>query len=349
MDTPASTRRTLVRFATPLFALAALGAAVFAQARPLMCGDTLYQSIKLVADLRCGPGQDGLTIGAGGVRIDLNGYSILGTSDFTVAVRSWYFNGVEIVGPGRIEGFQYIAFLGDGHGHRVSGIETRDGNLALYNSSDSTVEGNRLSTLYVLSRPGGQATGNLVTNNEFMPGTVFPSFADAIVLSGCDTAGNRVTGNSQPRTPNPNYGSSVVLMDGAHDNDISRNTLSWKLFLGSGASYNRVSGNVISIDAATSVGVQLAAQYSDCMGGPAGPLRNVIEDNEIHDSNFGIFVHGGFGVMTTRNTFRGNVIGKPTQAGISFGPFSDRNDGRGNTVIGPVPYAIDDGTRNLWP
>jgi hypothetical protein len=353
MATPASPRKTLARFATPLFALAALGAAVSAQARPpLVCGDILFQSVTLTDNLICGPGQDGLTIGADGVRIDLNGFTIEGTADpATAGVSSRGFNGVEIVGPGRIQGFEWAAFLGEGHGHRVKGIETRSGNVLLYDSSDSTVERNRLSGLGVMSSPTGRATGNLVSGNELTPNWAFPAYAyGMVVLSGCGTAENLVTGNSQPLAPNPDQGSSVILMEGAHDNTISRNTLTRRLFIGGAASANVVSGNVISVDVDEHAGVELGTEFSNCAGGVfVGPRKNMIVENEINEGAYGIFVHGGFGVAATRNTFRGNVISNPKYAGIWFGYLSDGNDGRKNKVIGRIPYAIDDGTGNLWP
>jgi len=338
------------RFFVPLLAALALGAAASAQARPPICGDTLYQSIVLQADLVCGPGQTGLIIVDNGVRIDLNGFSIRGTGNqLNVGVYSYGYDRVEIVGPGSIEGFEWATFLSTGSRHRVSDLKVPAGTVILFNLSDSTVEHNRLASVMLQSGGGGRSTATWIASNEFILDPAY-SFSTAIGLYGCETAGNVVADNNQPWVNYAHAAYSVQVGDGAHDNEIQGNTVTRRLSVEGGAHSNRVSRNVLAMDGTGQNGLELWTTASNCAGGvPSAPFKNVFVDNKIFDAGYGISLWGTPGAPVADNEFHSNTIMKPMWAGMRFGPDTKANDARGNSVIGRVPYAIDQGTGNLWP
>ncbi|MCB1564608.1 MAG: hypothetical protein KDI78_03055, partial [Xanthomonadales bacterium] len=84
---------------------AALSFGARAEASPLRCGDVIDQDVTLSADLHCASGESALTVTRSGVRIDLNGHTISGTSR-SDGIDVIDARDVSIVGPGRIEGFR---------------------------------------------------------------------------------------------------------------------------------------------------------------------------------------------------------------------------------------------------
>jgi hypothetical protein len=338
-------------------ALAAAALAILASesAFALRCGDVLYQSVTLSGDVICAPTEDGLIVGADGVRVDLNGFTIQGSTSSiwaTTGIMSLNHSGTEIVGPGRIQDFNATIVLRDGGKHRVSGVTAFRGEVSLINVSDSVVEGSELSRLSVGTAAGGKAYWNRVEDNDFFPApNPNPNIIDtSIQLAGCGTEKNVVTGNRMaapsPKGP-PGFG--LMIFGNASNNQVTRNTFTRTVFLGGGALGNEVSGNVITATAQPGMaGVEIQTMGSSCLrGGWMGASNNVIRENEITDGEYGVAFRSLPGASNFGNEIRGNKI-SARNAGLAFSTWSDNNDGRQNRVNAPV-YAIDFGAGNLWP
>ncbi len=334
-------------------AFAALAAVVPAHAAPLLCGTTVTSSVTLTADLVCLPGFDGLVIGADNVRIDLNGFTISGpyttANPFGLAtgVSSLGFENVQIVGPGRISGFYYSVDVDGGYNHLISGIDAISDSfysVALRNSSGSTVEGNQISTLELTSDPGFKTNSNKIVGNNVHPGG---ARGGQIIVAGCETADNMVANNSI--SPD-DWVPAVILYDGANANQIVKNKIMGGKVLLWGVSNNMIAGNSFRLNPLVSAGVDLQANATPCAGGAILPSSgNIVRGNQIRDGQFGVSIDGRQGASSSRNVITGNTFTSQVYAGMSFGAWSDNNDGRGNTYVNISNVPFDIGTGNLWP
>jgi hypothetical protein len=338
-------------------ALAAAALAILAgqPALALRCGDVLYQSVTLTGDVICAPDEYGLIVGADAVRVDLNGFTIQGSTasiGYTAGIMSLNHSGTQIVGPGSIQDFSTTIGFRDGGKHRVSGVTAFRGEVMLTNVSDSVVEGSELSRLSVGTAAGGKAYWNRVENNDFFPApNPNPNVIDtSIQLAGCGTEKNVVTGNRMaapsPKGP-PGFG--LMIFGNASNNQVTRNTFTRSVFLAGGATGNEVSANVIMATAQPGMaGVEIQTMASSCLGGGwMGASDNVILENEISDGEYGVAFRSLPGASNFGNEIRGNKI-SARNAGLAFSTWSDNNDGRQNRVSARV-YAIDYGAGNLWP
>ena len=338
-------------------ALAAAALAILASesAFALRCGDVLYQSVTLSGDVICAPDEYGLIVGADGVRVDLNGFTIQGSTasiGYTAGIMSINHSGTEIVGPGSIQDFNNTIVLRDGGKHRVSGVTAFRGEVSLINVSDSVVERSALSRLSVGTAFVGKAYWNRVEDNDFFPApNPNPNIIDtSIQLAGCGTEKNVVTNNRMaapsPKAP-PGFG--LMIFANASNNQVTRNAFTRSVLLGGGALGNEVSGNVITATAQTLLaGVEIQAMNVGCQGGVLmGASNNVIRENEIKDGEYGVAFRSLPGASCFGNEVRGNAI-TARNAGLAFSTGSNFNDGRQNHVQAPV-RAIDYGTGNLWP
>jgi hypothetical protein len=336
---------------------AALACLPASAAPGVACGTTLYGPVTLTADVVCPAGVDGLIIGDHKVRIELNGFSIVGP--FTAAaptlpaigIRSSGYWGVQIVGPGEIVGFKRLIDIEGGGNHLVSGIRAMADSgmsVSLRNGSGSLVETSRLSSVEIVSRRGGRATANRIIGNDVGPDPGMP--AGGIDLLGCDTADNVVAANSI----DPHDRDAVVLDNGAHSNQILKNKIVGGEIYLHGASNNLIEGNMIRNTGVYGyAGVQI--ESSDvpvaCAGGVVLPgSKNIVRGNGVRGGGFGALIDDTtLSVWSSGNQVTGNTFIDQTHAGLVFGYGAIDNDGRGNTYVGVAPPVYDFPMRNLWP
>jgi hypothetical protein len=325
-----------------MFSLVAVLAAVPAHAAPV-CGNTLYGPVVLTEDAVCPPGVDGFIIGNSNVRIDLNGYAIIGPDTAgTTGVRSSGFDGVQIMGPGRIEGFERSVAIEGGVDHSISkiiAVTAWNYAISLRNSSYSLIERNRFAFLEITSDSKYRATGNRVVGNDVGSDQV-GAYA-GILLHGCDTTDNVVADNSIA----PNYGGGVSLDDGTNNNRVIGNQIALGQVRVVGSSDNLIQGNAIQNDAVMGAGVYIANTSGwFCNPGKVLPARrNVVQGNRIHGGQVGVFVYSG-----TENQIKKNKFYDHTRWALFFYTHAVNNDARGNSYINTV-IAEDHGSGNLWP
>lgn len=322
-----------------LAAAIAAGASAHAQA----CGATLYGSVSLTADMVCPAGVDGLVIGDHNLRIDLNGYAITSPNSVgTRGVRSSGFNGIKIVGPGRIMGFDTSVMIDGGDNHEIreidaDGVSTIGGRIAiwLHNTSGSVVEKSRVGVVDLGAYPGYSATANRIVGND----------ADTINVWGCQTYKNVIADNAiHPAT----QFMAVALADGAKSNQVIANKIvSGTVWLG-GSSENLVADNIIMNAVYPSwifAGVIIGHYPATCAGGAqVDAIHNVVSGNTITGGQVGVLMATG----SRYNQIANNKLYDQLAVGLRFDVNSDDNDGRGNGYRVPIPV-VDLGLRNLWP
>jgi len=114
---------------------AALVLPAAAAAQPPTCGETLFSSVTLHADMNCS-NSDGLVVGAGGITINLNNFTIRSTtSDFNGIDNGGGFNRVTVEN-GTVTGF------GDG----VYYDSTNRGAITNVTASTTVKRGSRSTT-----------------------------------------------------------------------------------------------------------------------------------------------------------------------------------------------------------
>jgi hypothetical protein len=325
-----------------------LVAGVPAQAAPsLACGTTLYASVTLTADVVCAPGQpDGLIVGDHKVRIDLNGYSILGSTTspgFPAGIRSSGFERVQIVGPGLITGFASPIDIEGGNGHLISDVDAIQewgSPVSVRNASGAVIQNSRITRLEIASDPGYRATANQVIGNEI--GTDPGLGGGGVTLRGCDTADNMVAHN---RIGADNK-HAVDIYDGAHSNQVLKNKMELGQVFLLAASNNMIADNTFRLGRMTFAAVQIESNWSSvqCAGGVFLPSdKNIVRGNQVRSGDYSVWI-GGSANLVTGNTFSG-----PTYAGLLFGPGANANDASGNTYVNVPVIAYDFGSGNLWP
>lgn len=330
--------RTSLNLLLLVIAIAATG---IARAQTPPCGTTLYGPVVFDADMVCPPGMDGLIVGDHNIRIDLNGYAVT-TSNSVGArgIRSTGFDGVKIVGPGKIRGFFTSVMIAGGNR-----LEIRDIDVAGYgtwmwlrNMSGSVIERNRLEVLDLASDSGYRASANQIVGND----------ADSIRLHGCQTDGNTVSDNDiHPATQ-----FQAVHLNGADGNQIVGNRIVEGSVWLAAASANIVADNSIVNVLSNSriyAGVILAEDPLSCAGSFMGTAAgNTLRGNAIKGGAVGILMAAG----SNKSKIVGNWIEGQRLAGISFYVGSNDNYARGNWYgNSPAPYVpvADAGQGNQWP
>ena len=88
----------------------------------LSCGQVIKQSVKLTANLDCKT--DGIIVGADGITIDLNGFTLNGPGEKSSKVGVMFADndGVTVQGPGTIENFQAGALFSGGEDNKISKV-----------------------------------------------------------------------------------------------------------------------------------------------------------------------------------------------------------------------------------
>lgn len=359
-----------------LFSLAAVVASVPAHA--VVCGDTLYGPVTLTADVVCGAGHDGLFIGAHRVRIELNGFSIIGPYTFAAptapatGVISFGFERVQIVGPGSITGFERPVDIDGGYNHLISDVEiVAESGLpvSVRNASGAVIERSRITAIEIASDKGTRATANRIIRNDV--GQRDPALpGGGIFLRGCGTADNMVASNyvDPGHAGVGAFGArhAINLVDGAHSNQVLKNRILAGDVLIAGSSNNMVAGNDLDNQGAPygQVGLNIQASWQPvaCAGGDfISSNKNIVRDNRVRGGDIGLLIDGyGVAHPTNPNAIlitawsSANLVNKNTFEDIGFlallfGSGAGNNDALYNNYINVFQLAQDHGVGNLWP
>ena len=338
-----------------LLGLATLLAAVAAHAQVLRCGTLVTARVTLTSDVVCGPGQDGLIVGAHDVRINLNGFSIRGPwtaanpTGPAIGVQSAGYERVTLVGPGTIEGFERAVQIEGGVSHVVSGITavTESGlPVSVRDASGVRVEFNRMNAFELVSTRGAKAVGNHIVGNDISPPGI-PASA-GVQLNGCGTADNVVAGNHvDARTRD-----AILLTEGAHANQVLDNEVVDGEIALDGTSNNLVARNLVANKTYGYTGVFIDASRHPvrCAGDYLVARRNIVRENRFEGGTVGVIVDNHLNTkVDAYNLVTGNTFSGLTTVALLFGPGSRLNDGRANTYVNNFADTYDYGYRNLWP
>ena len=344
-----------ISFKSLLFVVAIV-AGVPAQAAPqLACGTTLYAPVTLAADVICQSGVDGLIIGNDKVRIELNGFSIVGPYTFAqpshpaTGVVSSGFERVQIIGPGTITGFLRPVDIDGGNNHLISGvvIVAESGlPVSLRNGSGSVVETSRITAVEIASDPGFRATANRIVGNDIGPDPGLPG--GGISLSGCGTADNMVAYNGT----RPGAWHTITLDGGANANQVLGNKIELGQVYLAGASNNMIADNSIMNYGTPYAGVQIESSVLPVACARGRVLRgskNIVRRNRVYGGAFGVLIGDAGPPVSSDNLVTGNTFSDQTYSGLIFSAAAANNDARVNTYINVPLIAYDFGVGNLWP
>jgi parallel beta-helix repeat protein len=189
------------------------------------CGQIVTEDVTLTSDLDCGNGE-GLIVGASGVTINLNGYSISSGDDASSEDLSMDYDGssgilvsnaddVAITGLGEIIGFDRgVTFMGSSGG-QVTDLQLADNGIGVLMSgstgtelSRNTITNNGIAAISDSSNEGVVAFNQIVANVE-----------NGILLLGSDdnvVAANNMFGNGE---------NGIYLDILSNDNTVDYNTV----------------------------------------------------------------------------------------------------------------------------
>ena len=262
---------------------AALSFGARAEASPLRCGDVIDQDVTLSADLHCASGESALTVTRSGVRIDLNGHTISGTSRSdgidVIGARD-----VSIVGPGRIEGFRAGVYAVRTQRLALSTIEfdnldtgallIHSGSVDLRDSRFNDIGGIAVNVMQPQLGPLNNAGGHLMLDNQFA------NVGSGIQLCGVDTGHALIQRNRFEQVRD--YG--IHVADGSSGNRIEDNHfegVSQTAIELQASSRNRVTGNHI---ADGRFGVSMSPRsggFCETGGGLPTVFANDVSENEF--------------------------------------------------------------------
>jgi len=138
----------------------------------LSCGQVIKQSVKLTANLDCKT--DGLIVGADGITIDLNGFTLTGPGDKSSKVGVMFADndGVTVQGPGTIENFQAGALFSGGEDNKISKVTFMNNEIAIFETGakNTAIEDNSIfdNSIGVAahSSSGSKLNTNLFKSND---------------------------------------------------------------------------------------------------------------------------------------------------------------------------------------
>ncbi|MGN6614683.1 MAG: right-handed parallel beta-helix repeat-containing protein [Candidatus Nitrosocosmicus sp.] len=150
------------------------------------CGQVIRGNVKLVSNLICNT--DGLIVGTGDIKIDLNGFSIMGPGKNSnkVGIMVGGQTNVNIIGYGSISGFQSGIYVAGSKGIKTENLNLNNNKIAVYitGTSSANINGNMLNnnTIGIASHSNNQTTikYNLLNEND-LSGITFINSADSII------------------------------------------------------------------------------------------------------------------------------------------------------------------------
>jgi len=155
----------------------------------LSCGQVIKQSVKLTANLDCKT--DGLIVGADGITIDLNGFTLNGPGEKSSKVGVMFADndGVTVQGPGTIENFQAGALFSGGEDNKISRVTFTENEIAVFQTGsknivieDNLMFGNSIGVA-AHSSSGSKLTTNLFKGNDLAGVTLVNSAGNALTMN----------------------------------------------------------------------------------------------------------------------------------------------------------------------
>ncbi len=155
----------------------------------LSCGQVIKQSVKLTANLDCKT--DGIIVGADGITIDLNGFTISGPGEKSSKVGIMFADNddVTVQGPGTIKSFQAGALFSGGQDNKISRVTFTENEIAIFEtgSKNVVIEDNLLfeNSIGVAahSSSGSKLTTNLFKSNDLAGVTLVNSASNELVMN----------------------------------------------------------------------------------------------------------------------------------------------------------------------
>lgn len=286
-------RRTLVSIAAAALLSAGLVVgATPASAGHVTCGQTI--TVDTTLDSNVGPCSTGLVIGANNVTLDLNGFTLSGTT------ATGEGPGVDITGR--------------------TGVTVRNGTITQFDAGVAITggSGNTVTSLSLVDNRGSgggdfgdgvavfSSTGNTISHNRVHNNGPFSGIS-LIRSSNNLIEHNQIVGNNQ--SP---FNTSGIRVENVGFNASNSNTIRHNLVQGSGLDgiqlFAGASDNVVSSNS-------VLQNNRDGITAFAGASRNVIEDNQVRYNGFGpiaghgIFIRGAAGSFPApaNNVIRRNV------------------------------------------
>ncbi len=317
-----------------LWVWVSIAALAAADADAQVCGTILTSPVVLTADVVCGLGQDGLTVAASNVEIDLNGFSVIGGGwggggHTTVGVRAAGVDAVTIRGPGRIEGFGRPIEIQGGVAHTIQQVTSTSTSL-LNNVSLSVVE-DCVIALELRADPGLIAAENRIVRNR-----ITNVGGSGILLNGCGVQNNLVQSNVVLPL-------SAIVLHHANGNWVLHNHIKNGHIIMGAASGNTIAANKIQ-PYGPNTGIWMGGFYGLSCGPVNGSNDNRITGNQIANAGLAMEV-----VEATGNRISDNTFANATLAGVRLSHVSFANDARFNNYINVATPVLDYGTGNLWP
>ena len=155
----------------------------------LSCGQVIKQSVKLTANLDCKT--DGIIVGADGITIDLNGFTLSGPGEKSSKVGIMFADNddVTVQGPGTIKGFQAGALFSGGEDNKISRAIFTGNEIAVFEtgSKNVAIEDNMMfeNSIGVAahSSSGSKLTTNLFKSNDLAGVTLVNSASNELSMN----------------------------------------------------------------------------------------------------------------------------------------------------------------------
>ncbi len=150
------------------------------------CGEVIKGNVKLSSNLICSG--DGLIVGDGNTKIDLNGYSINGPgkNSSKVGIMIGGHDNVIVLGYGSISGFQSGLYISGSENVQTENLHIIDNRIAVYITGTNSVDINNNmlnnNTIGIASHSNNQTTiqYNLLNSNA-LSGITFINTADSLI------------------------------------------------------------------------------------------------------------------------------------------------------------------------
>ena len=176
----------------------------------LSCGQVIKQSVKLTANLDCKT--DGIIVGADGITIDLNGFTLSGPGEKSSKVGIMFADndGVTVQGPGTIKSFQAGALFSGGEDNKISRVTFTENEIAVFETGsknvvieDNLMFGNSIGVA-AHSSPGSMLTTNLFKSNDLAGVTLVNSASNELSMNTIQGSVNGIFLDGQSTKNNVN-------------------------------------------------------------------------------------------------------------------------------------------------
>jgi len=176
----------------------------------LSCGQVIKQSVKLTANLDCKT--DGIIVGADGITIDLNGFTLSGPGEKSSKVGIMFADndGVTVQGPGTIKSFQAGALFSGGEDNKISRVTFTENEIAVFETGsknvaieDNLMFGNSIGVA-AHSSSGSKLTTNLFKSNDLAGVTLVNSANNELSMNTIQGSVNGIFLDGQSTKNNVN-------------------------------------------------------------------------------------------------------------------------------------------------